>query len=221
MVRPWGQAVMSRVLPAAGPLVDHFPGDAHGDLRRGHGLDRRSHRGVDSAELFLGDTGLPEPGIDGGDFGPGADDADVGQLLPQNLLLNFQIVKMAGGHHHHIILRGQGQVCRRCSENRRTPPALRRGRRRGQPERGGRHTPPDGTPHCAAEEPAPGRCVPRRKSPPAPQWGGGEKSRFLSGRSAWRGGLYRCCPKGPCPRRPATPGRSRPSAGSASRAGRR
>ena len=44
-----GAGVMSRVLPAAGPLIDHFPGDAHGDLRRGHGLDGCSHRGVDSA----------------------------------------------------------------------------------------------------------------------------------------------------------------------------
>lgn len=63
-----GAGVMSWVLPAAGPLIDHFPGDAHGDLRWGHGLDGCSHRGVDSAELFLGDTGLPEPGVDGGDF---------------------------------------------------------------------------------------------------------------------------------------------------------
>ena len=67
---------------------------------------------MNGGDGLLSDAGLPQQRVDAGGLGTGADDADVGVLSPQHLLLHHKIVAVAVGHDHHIVLAVNGDGIR-------------------------------------------------------------------------------------------------------------
>ena len=98
--------------PAESPGVDQFAGDAHGDFFRGYSLDGGADGCMDPGNGFFRNTAFSQLLVDCSSLFPGTNNANIGKVSPENLVLDFQIEAVTVGHDDDVIITGKLQIVR-------------------------------------------------------------------------------------------------------------